>query len=194
MYAGIPPRAFQKLRSPRTFSPRDFGRAIPNHLVLLYSPPIRSSVAENSKTPNPVFLSLLLHSASHTIPGPPSPPSPSPCPFDVSIVAASTITEFAGLAQQCRGRGRQLRPLPEASKKSKARARARASSARVLPWPPQPRATTVARCPRCPRYFPGPAPVWSPQFCNLLLPLSLVAFRTTALGILNSRQFFASLW
>lgn len=101
----IVPEAAQR-RGPRSEAGT---QSIPNHLGLLCSP-IRSSVAENSKTPNPrpPFSSspVCLH-ASHTLAVPcchPPPPllPPTRHSLEDRPIAASPDAVIVGLAQHCR--------------------------------------------------------------------------------------------
>lgn len=90
----IVPEAAQR-RGPRSEAGT---KSIPNHLGLLCSP-IRSSVAENSKTPNPrpPFSSspVCLH-ASHTLAVPCCHPPPPPPPPNATLLGGSTHRRLTG--------------------------------------------------------------------------------------------------
>jgi hypothetical protein len=100
---------------------REIGRAsIPNRLpcALASSPPhYAQGDAEISKNPNPrpsLLLILHPHWSLQLLASPYRTLLPrEPCQFDVPGVAPSTLTDFARVAKQRRGRGRQLRPSPD---------------------------------------------------------------------------------
>jgi hypothetical protein len=98
---------------------------IPNRLVALALLAPHCFVRGERERASPKFpkiptctpTSPLLLSASTLVPANlgASPYRPSaPCYFDVPGVAPSTLTDFAGVVKQRRGRARQLRPSPNA--------------------------------------------------------------------------------